>query len=84
MNIFVPTQVFFTKRVGRHKDSLQSLELALCDAGVEKCSLVHVSIVLPPGCRRISVRDGVRRLPAGNIVFVAMAARGSSVIVPES
>jgi arginine decarboxylase len=83
MNIFVPTQVFFTKRAGRHKDYLQSLELALRDAGVEKCNLVHVSSILPPGCRCVSVPDGVRRLSAGNIVFVAMAARGSSVIVPE-
>jgi len=65
MNIFVPTQVFFTKRVERHKDYLQSLELALRDAGVEKCNLVHVSSILPPGCRRISIPDGVRTLSAG-------------------
>jgi arginine decarboxylase len=78
MNIFVPTQVFFTKRVGRHKDYLQSLELALRDAGVEKCNLVHVSSILPPGCRRVSIPDRVRRLSAGNIVFVAMARNATN------
>ena len=31
----VPQKVFFTKGVGRHKDYLQSFELALRDAGIE-------------------------------------------------
>lgn len=30
---FVPTRVFFTKGVGRHKHYLQSFDLALKDAG---------------------------------------------------
>jgi len=37
--------------VGVHKDRLTSLELALRDAGVEKCNLVSVSSILPPNCR---------------------------------
>jgi arginine decarboxylase len=47
--MFVPTEVFFTKGVGRHKDYLQSFELALRDAGVEICNLVSVSSILPQG-----------------------------------
>jgi arginine decarboxylase len=73
MDIFVPTQVFFTKGVGRHRDYLQSFELALRDAGVEKCNLVQVSSILSPGCRRISGFDGIQKLGAGNITFVVMA-----------
>ena len=44
MNLYVPTKMFFTKGVGRHKDYLQSFELALRNAGIEKCNLVTVSV----------------------------------------
>jgi arginine decarboxylase len=66
-------KVFFTKGVGRHKDYLQSFELALRDAGVEKCNLVRVSSILPPGCRRLSVTEGTKLLVPGAITFVVMA-----------
>ena len=36
----IPKKVFFTKGVGTHKDYLQSFELALRDAGIEKFNLV--------------------------------------------
>ncbi len=71
--MFVPNQVFFTKGVGRHKDYLQSFELALRDAGVERCNLVTVSSILPPGCRRISVAEGLKKISTGGITFVVMA-----------
>jgi len=45
--------MFFTKGVGRHRDYLQSFELALRDAGIEICNLVTVSSIYPPGCKRI-------------------------------
>lgn len=76
--MFVPTQVFFTKGVGRHKDYLQSFELALRDAGVEKCNLVTVSSILPPGCRRLSVPDGLKKITAGEITFVVMARNATN------
>ena len=47
----VPTKVFFTKGVGVHKDKLASFELALRNAGIEKCNLVYVSSILPPYCK---------------------------------
>jgi arginine decarboxylase len=76
--MFVPTQVFFTKGVGRHKDYLQSFELALRGAGVEKCNLVTVSSILSPGCRRISIADGLTKLSAGGITFVVMARNATN------
>lgn len=33
--MFLPTKLFFTKGVGRHKEYLQSFELALRDAKIE-------------------------------------------------
>ncbi len=76
--MFVPTEVFFTKGVGRHKDYLQSFELALRDAGVEFCNLVSVSSILPPGCSRITVSEGMKKLSAGNITFVVMARNATN------
>ncbi len=76
--MFVPTQVFFTKGVGRHKDYLQSFELALRDAGVEMCNLVSVSSILPPGCRRIPIAEGAKKLSAGTITFVVMARNATN------
>jgi arginine decarboxylase len=76
--MFIPTQVFFTKGVGRHKEYLQSFELALRDAGVEMCNLVSVSSILPPACRRIPISEGIKKLPAGNITFVVMARNATN------
>ena len=56
--MFVPQKIFFTKGVGRHKDYLQSFELALRDAGVERCNLVTVSSIFPPKCRKITKTEG--------------------------
>ncbi|MFH1622196.1 MAG: pyruvoyl-dependent arginine decarboxylase, partial [Candidatus Omnitrophota bacterium] len=58
----VPTKVFFTKGVGTHKEELRSYELALKDAGIEKCNLVNVSSIFPPGCKIISKSEGIKEL----------------------
>jgi arginine decarboxylase len=76
--LFVPTKVFFTKGVGRHKDYLQSFELALRDAKIEKCNLVNVSSIFPPGCKRISLEEGVKLLEAGQITFCVMARNATN------
>jgi len=52
--LYVPTKIFFTKGVGRHKEYLTSFELALRSAGVEICNLVTVSSIYPVGCKKIS------------------------------
>src|SRR5512138_2968461 len=61
----VPRQVFFTKGVGRHRDKLRSFEIALRGAGIEKCNLVSVSSILPPGCHIIAKSQGIKRLKPG-------------------
>lgn len=69
----IPNRVFFTKGVGVHKDRLASFELALRDAGIEKCNLVYVSSILPPHCRIIPRDDGMKLLKGGQITFCVMA-----------
>lgn len=74
----VPKKVFFTKGVGRHKHQLQSFEMALRDAGIEKFNLVSVSSILPPGCVVITREEGLRELLPGQIVHVVMAKNYTS------
>jgi len=74
----IPRKIFFTKGVGRHKDYLQSFELALRDAGIEKCNLVNVSSILPPGCRIISREQGLAEIKPGEITFCVMARNATN------
>jgi arginine decarboxylase len=71
--LFVPKKVFFTKGVGSHKKELRSFELALRDAGIERCNLVQVSSILPPNCKVISRAKGLAQLVPGMITFTVMA-----------
>ncbi len=69
----VPSKMFFTKGVGVHKEKLSSFELALRDAGIEKCNLVYVSSIFPPNCKNITKEKGVLELKTGQITFTVMA-----------
>jgi arginine decarboxylase len=69
----IPTKLFLTKGVGVHKDRLASFELALRNAGIEKCNLVYVSSILPPNCKVIPKEEGLKLLSAGQITFCVMA-----------
>lgn len=68
-----PSRVFLTKGVGVHREKLQSFELALRDAKIEKCNLVRVSSIFPPGCKIISCNQGIRLLQPGQITFCVMS-----------
>ncbi|MBN1155211.1 arginine decarboxylase, pyruvoyl-dependent [candidate division KSB1 bacterium] len=69
----VPNTVFLTKGVGTHRDKLQSFELALRDAGIEKCNLVQVSSIFPPKCKIISRTKGVELIQPGQITYTVLA-----------
>jgi arginine decarboxylase len=69
----IPKKLFFTKGVGKHRHELQSFELALRDAGIERFNLVSVSSILPPGCSIVTPEEGLKELVPGQIVFVVMA-----------
>lgn len=69
----VPKKMFFTKGVGHHRNKLQSFEIALRDAGIEKCNLVTISSIFPPNCKIISKTTGLAELVPGQITFVVLA-----------
>jgi len=74
----VPKKIFFTKGVGFHKEELHSFELALRSAGIEKCNLVQVSSIFPPGCKVVSREKGLGELKPGNITYCVMSRTSSN------
>ncbi|MFH1791194.1 MAG: arginine decarboxylase, pyruvoyl-dependent [Candidatus Omnitrophota bacterium] len=76
--LLVPKKIFFTKGVGTHKAELRSFELALRDAGIEKCNLVRVSSILPPECKMISRSEGLKEIVPGMLTFIVMARCSSN------
>ena len=69
----VPTRLFFTKGVGKHKERLTSFELALRDAGIAAQNLVRVSSIFPPNCKMITRKQGLKYLNPGEVVFAVVA-----------
>lgn len=74
----VPKKLFLTKGVGRHKEELRSFELALRDAGIEKCNLVQVSSIIPPNCKIISRKQGLAELLPGQITYCVLSKCSSN------
>ena len=76
-SMLLPKKLLFANGVGSHKHELRSFELALRDAGVEKCNIVHVSSIFPPNCELISRNEGTKHIMPGQIAF-AVTSRLSS------
>ncbi len=69
---YVPQRMFFTKGVGKHRNSLQSFEAALRHAGIAQFNLVRVSSIFPPHCKIISRSRGLQALKPGGILHCVM------------
>ncbi len=78
MDNLVPKRMFFTKGVGRHKEYLQSFEMALRDAGIAEYNLVMVSSIFPPNCKRVPRDEGKKLLNPGQVVFCVMARNATN------
>ncbi len=78
MTAIVPKRMFLTKGVGWHKAELRSFEIALRTAGIEKCNLVSVSSIFPPGCKIIPAEKGLKELIPGQITYCVMARCSSN------
>lgn len=76
--MYVPSKIFFTKGVGKHKEYLASFELALRCAGIEICNLVSVSSIFPVGCKRLSKEQGIKLLEPGQITHCVMARNSTN------
>jgi len=74
----IPKYFFLTKGVGKHKEQLQSFELALRNAGIQHCNLVNVSSIVPPGCKMLSREQGLKMVQPGEITFVVLARNSTN------
>ncbi len=74
----VPKKVFFTKGVGKHKQQLQSFELALRNAGIEKSNIVNVSSIIPPNCKILTREKGIEHLQPGQITYCVMSRNSTN------
>lgn len=72
MTNLVPKKVFFTRGVGMHREKLQSFELALRKAGIEKCNIVRVSSIFPPHCKIVPRSKGLTMLDPGGITYCVL------------
>lgn len=72
-DLMVPRKLFLTKGVGRHKEKLQSFELALRDAGIAAYNIVRVSSIFPPGCKEIPKARGLEKLRPGQILYCVIS-----------
>lgn len=75
---YVPTKIFLTKGVGRHKEKLASFEMALRKAGIANLNLVRVSSIFPPRCKLISRKNGMKHLKAGQVTHCVMSELSSN------
>lgn len=71
--MYVPRMMCLTKGVGRHKEKLVSLELALRAAGIAPFNLIRVSSIYPPGCKIVSRAAALKILKPGQVVHTVMS-----------
>lgn len=76
--MYVPTKVFLTKGVGKHKEKLTSFELALRDAQIAKYNIVNVSSIIPPACQLIPLIEGLKYLASGQIIHCVMSKNATN------
>ena len=74
----IPKYFFLTKGVGKHKEYLQSFELALRNAGMQHFNIVNVSSIIPPGCKLVSRDRGLKMIKPGEITFVVLAKNSTN------
>ena len=75
---FVAEEMFLTRGVGRHREKLSSFELALRDGGIAEYNIVRVSSILPPHCKVIPRKEGIKRLSAGQVLYTVLAESATS------
>lgn len=71
--MYVPSQVFFTRGVGLHREKLASFEMALRACGIAQFNLVRVSSIFPPNCKIVKKESALKQLSPGQVVHVVLA-----------
>lgn len=75
---YVPSRIFLTRGVGKHREKLTSFETALRNAGIAEYNLVRVSSIFPPRCKIISRHAGLKELNPGQIVHCVISQAESN------
>src|SRR5262249_12697159 len=70
---YVPKKIYLTKGVGRHREKLSSVEMAVRSAGLARFNRVRLSSISPPHCRLIPRPEGGNLLKAGQVLHVVMS-----------
>ena len=71
--MYVPSKIFLTKGVGKHRERLTSFEMALRNANIASYNLVSVSSIYPPECKLIPLRSGLTELRPGQIAHAVIS-----------
>lgn len=74
----IPKYFFLIKGVDKHKEYLQSFELALKNADIQHVNIVNVSSIIPPGCKLLSKDQGLKMIKPGEITFVVLAKNSTN------
>lgn len=72
LNKLIYKKVVLTKGVGRHKEKLQSFEMALRSANIARFNLVRVSSIFPSGALLVS-NSSLLDQESGQIIFCVMS-----------
>ncbi|MGC8608571.1 MAG: pyruvoyl-dependent arginine decarboxylase [Thermoplasmata archaeon] len=74
----LPTEIFFTRGVGRGETQLESFEAALRDAGIAKFNLSSISSIFPPYAKMVERDEGLKKMSPGEIAFTVLARNTSN------
>lgn len=75
---FVPSEIFLTKGLGRHKEKLASFEEALRDAKIANFNIVPVSSIFPPHCKVVTPAKGLSKLSSGQILHCVVSRNATN------
>jgi len=76
--MYVASELFLTKGVGKHREKLVSFEMALRNARIAPFNLVRVSSILPPHCKIVTPEKGLKKLSPGQVVHAVIAEASSN------
>ena len=75
--MLVPSRLFLTRGVGRHREKLISWEISLHDARISSFNLVRVSSIFPPNCKLVGREEGLNALVPGQVVFAVISTNST-------
>ncbi|WP_369215574.1 pyruvoyl-dependent arginine decarboxylase [Streptomyces flavofungini] len=74
----IPTRMYLTTGVGRHRHEPQAHDLMYLNAGLGRVSRVRVAGRVPPDCALLTREEGTRLLQDGQILFTVQALAETS------